>query len=92
GPDGHIASLFPGEEATFNAEPAGGIVIARPPGLPPRLSLSLERLLDAGWAGLLISGEAKEMVLREAPERGTPLPVDRLLEREQGLDVYWAKE
>ena len=60
GADGHIASLFPGAEASFDAVPDSGIVVARPPGLPPRLSLSPARLLGAGWASLLVSGAAKE--------------------------------
>lgn len=93
GTDGHIASLFPGAEATFNAVPDSGIVVARPPGLPPRLSLSLARLLGAGWASLLVSGGAKEAVLKAAPEREhRPLPVDLLLGSARGLDVYWGKE
>jgi 6-phosphogluconolactonase len=92
GADGHIASLFPGAEATFVAAPDSGIVVARPPGLPPRLSLSPARLLGAGWASLLVAGAAKEAVLQAAPNRRQPLPVDLLLGRERGLDVYWAKE
>lgn len=92
GADGHIASLFPGAEATFDAVPDSGIVVARPPGQPPRLSLSPARLLEAGWASLLVAGGAKEAVLKEAGSRKAPLPVDRLIGREQGLDVYWAKE
>ena len=93
GADGHIASLFPGGEAAFNAVPDTGIVVARPPGLPPRLSLSPARLLGAGWASLLVSGAAKEAVLKAVPEREQkPLPVDLLLGSARGLDVYWAKE
>ncbi len=93
GADGHIASLFPGAEATFDAVPDSGIVVARPPGLPPRLSLSPARLLGAGWASLLVSGAAKEAVLKAAPVREQkPLPVDLLLGSARGLDVYWAKE
>lgn len=92
GPDGHIASLFPGGEAIFNAVPDSGIVVARPPGLPPRLSLSPKRLIEAGWVSLLVSGAAKEAVLKDAGARVAPLPVDMLLGRLQGLDVYWAKE
>jgi 6-phosphogluconolactonase len=92
GADGHIASLFPGGEAIFNAVPDSGIVVARPPGLPPRLSLSPKRLTGAGWASLLVSGAAKEAVLRGSAGRAAPLPVDMLLGRAQGLDVYWAKE
>ncbi|WP_089176593.1 6-phosphogluconolactonase [Bosea sp. AS-1] len=92
GADGHIASLFPGAEAIFNLVPDSGIVVARPPGLPARLSLSPKRLIEAGWASLLVSGVAKEAVLKDAATRATPLPVDMLLGRAQGLDVYWAKE
>lgn len=90
GTDGHIASLFPGEEARFEAQPDSGISIATPPGLPPRLSLSPARLAGAGWASLLVSGAQKEAVLKAAPDRASPLPVDLLLGRPQGLDVYWA--
>ncbi|HEV7260123.1 MAG TPA: 6-phosphogluconolactonase [Bosea sp. (in: a-proteobacteria)] len=92
GTDGHIASLFPGSEATFLAAPDSGIVIAHPPGLPPRLSLSPARLTGAGWASLLIAGSVKEAVLAAVAEHPLPLPVDLLLARAQGLDVYWAKE
>ncbi len=91
GSDGHIASLFPGEEARFEALPDSGICIATPPGLPPRLSLSPARLSGAGWASLLVSGAQKEAVLKAASDRPVPLPVDLLLGRPQGLDVYWAK-
>ena len=92
GTDGHVASLFPGAEASFDAVPDSGIVVARPPGLPPRLSLSPQRLIDAGWASLLVAGDVKEAVLKAADERRSPLPVDLLIGRLQGLDVYWAKE
>ncbi len=92
GTDGHIASLFPGAEASFDAVPDSGIVVARPPGLPPRLSLSPRRLIDAGWASLLVSGDVKEAVLKAADGRRSPLPVDLLIGRSRGLDVYWAKE
>lgn len=91
GADGHVASLFPGNEAAFAAVPDSGVVLARPPGLPPRLSLSPGRLASAGWASLLVSGAAKEAVLTAVAERAEPLPVDWLLARPQGLDVYWAK-
>lgn len=91
GTDGHIASLFPGEEERFSTMPDSGICIATPPGLPPRLSLSPARLVGAGWASLLVAGTEKEAVLKAAPDRASPLPVDLLLGRPQGLDVYWAK-
>lgn len=91
GADGHIASLFPGDQALEPGCPDSGIAIARPDGHTPRLSLSPARLLGAGFAALLIAGEAKQAVLSEAPERKTALPVDLLLGRPQGLDVYWGR-
>lgn len=92
GADGHIASLFPGGEAGFGKAPDGsGVVVARPGGLPPRLSLSAARLVEAGWASVLVSGSEKEAVLDAAAGRAVPLPIDLLLGRPQGLDVYWAK-
>lgn len=91
GTDGHIASLFPGGEAAFATAPDSGIAVARPPGLPPRLSLSPGRLTQAGWASLLVAGTVKEAVLTTVAERAAPLPVDLLLRRPQGLDLYWAK-
>lgn len=89
GTDGHIASLFPGGAPVAGGD--GDVVMARPPGLPPRLSLSAGRLAGVGWACLLAAGGVKEAVLKAAPERAVALPVDLLLERPQGLDVYWAK-
>lgn len=91
GADGHIASLFPGDQALQPDCPDSGVSIARPDGHTPRLSLSPARLRGAGWAGLLIAGAAKQGVLDDAPLREKPLPVDLLLGRSQGLDVYWGK-
>ena len=51
GADGHIASLFPGDQALEPGCPDSGIAIARPDGHTPRLSLSPARLLGAGFAG-----------------------------------------
>lgn len=91
GADGHIASLFPGDQALEPDCPDSGIAIARPDGHTPRLSLSPGRLLAARWAGLLIAGATKQAVIQDAGRREKPLPVDLLLGRPTGLDVYWGK-
>ncbi len=91
GADGHIASLFPGQVAAGPAVPDSGIVVARPPGLPPRLSLSAGRLASAGWAALLVAGQDKAATLSAAQASPGDYPVGLLLGRPQGLDVYWAK-
>ncbi|TCR61405.1 6-phosphogluconolactonase [Bosea sp. BK604] len=91
GADGHIASLFPGDDAAANAGDAVHAVAAKPAGLPPRISLSPARLRSAGWAALLIAGEDKEETLKAAQDLPAAYPVGILLRRQQGLDVYWAK-
>lgn len=91
GADGHIASLFPGDEAALSAPASAEIVPGRPQDLPPRLSLSSRRLAEAGWAALLIAGADKAEALASAQELPGAFPVGLLLSRAQGLDVYWAK-
>ncbi len=91
GADGHIASLFPGDEGATRSDDAVHAVAARPPGLPPRISLSAARILKAGWATLLIAGREKEATLATAQALPAAYPVGILLRRPQGLDVYWAR-
>lgn len=91
GADGHIASLFPNDEASLAAGPEVHAVAASPPDLPPRLSLSPARLHGAGYAALLIAGQEKERILASAVELPGAFPVGLLLGRPQGLDVYWAR-
>ena len=90
GADAHIASLFPGDPA-LGTSVSRHVVPARPPGLPPRLSLAPERLVEAGHVFLLVGGAAK----RDALERATgkdpsEAPVSLLLGRPGPVDIYWA--
>jgi 6-phosphogluconolactonase len=91
GADGHIASLFPGDDAALGADAAHHAVAARPPGLPERISLSPSRLLAAGWAALLVAGAEKQQTLASAQALPASFPVGLLLDRPRGLDVYWSK-
>lgn len=91
GADGHIASLFPGDDAAAGAADDVHAVAAQPAGLPPRISLSPARLRSAGWAALLIAGSEKEETLKAAQELPGGYPVGILLRRAKGLDVYWAR-
>jgi len=90
GADGHVASLFPGDEAVPGAGGAH-VIAANPAGLPPRISLSPERLTGAGFAALLVAGPEKAETLATAQELPGAYPVGLLLGRPQGLDIYWAK-
>jgi len=91
GADGHIASLFPGDDTALGADATQHAVAARPPGLPERISLSPSRLRAAGWAALLVAGAAKQQTLASAQALPAAFPVGLLLGRPQGLDVYWSK-
>jgi 6-phosphogluconolactonase len=91
GADGHVASLFPGDEAALDAVATQHAVAARPPGLPERISLSPARLSTAGWAALLVAGPEKQQMLAGAQALPAAFPVGLLLSRPQGLDVYWSK-
>jgi len=76
GPDGHIASLFPGHPALE----AHGVAVAVPdsPKPPPeRISLTLPVLEDLDHAVLVASGEAKASVLQRARAGDRTLPLGR---------------
>lgn len=76
GPDGHIASLFPGHAALQ----ATGVCVAVPdsPKPPPqRLSLTLPVLQDVEHAVLVAPGEAKAVALRRAHAGDESIPLGR---------------
>lgn len=76
GPDGHIASLFPGHPALE----APGVCVAVPssPKPPPqRLSLTLSVLQDVELAVLVASGRAKAAALARARHGDASIPVGR---------------
>ncbi|MCX4242020.1 6-phosphogluconolactonase [Paraliomyxa miuraensis] len=79
GPDGHIASLFPGHpalERTAAAEPCVAVPDSpKPP--PQRLSLTLPVLEAVEHALLVASGEAKAAMLRRAYAGDDSIPLGR---------------
>ena len=78
GPDGHVASLFPGHPALAREGPVLAIEDAPAP-LPRRLSLSLPVLTRARRLAIVAFGAAKAPVVREALEMpDSPLPVARV--------------
>ena len=81
GDDGHIASLFP-EEPTWPQSSAGRFCVPAVgvPGGPARMSLTLERLVDARAIVILATGESKRRLWDDV-EAGGPsarLPVGAL--------------
>ncbi|HTK36570.1 MAG TPA: 6-phosphogluconolactonase [Caulobacteraceae bacterium] len=94
GDDGHIASLFPGDAMDETLRPDGPDVVrpARAPNGTPRLSLTLAALLDSRLILVLIRGEAKRAVLRDALAGAAPhLPIAALLRQARcPVEVFWA--
>ncbi|MEM1347869.1 MAG: 6-phosphogluconolactonase [Myxococcota bacterium] len=87
GPDGHIASLFPGHPGLETSGISLAITDApKPP--PERLSLTMEVLAGSGSVVLLAKGREKAEVLRRAYEGDMSLPLGRLV-REHGHRMHW---
>lgn len=101
GADGHFASLFPGAAnvATGLALDSGLDAIATLPDPLPaeapfaRVSLTLPRLLRARAIHLVVTGEDKRRVLRQAQQQddGTGFPVAALLHaRDHHVRIHWS--
>ncbi len=101
GDDGHTASLFPGAaELAAGLDLAGDVgdcLAVTPPSAPhDRISLSAKRLLDSREIILLITGETKWRVYRDAlAETGEQAiaekPVGAILHQQQApVKVFWA--
>jgi len=77
GGDGHVASLFPGQEAGFAPAGHSRYVAVLGPGDEPRISLRAAALIEARQLYLLVNGPQKLAVL--ANLAGSGLPVARIL-------------
>lgn len=96
GPDGHFASLFPGNpvlEAGLDPK-SERTVIAVPPGSPapdlPRISLTFQALIQASLIVLLVTGEAKKTLL-EGPVDPS-LPIAAILNQDRApVRILWAE-
>lgn len=88
GPDGHVASLFPGHPLLLEASrPVVSLADApKPP--PRRLTLTLPVLTAAAHVVVAAMGRAKADVIRAAVEdAASPLPVALVLRRAARVDV-----
>ncbi|MYM61760.1 6-phosphogluconolactonase [Pseudomaricurvus sp. HS19] len=99
GPDAHTASLFPGAEglaeAFASAGPCAAIEAQRSAvtgEYTSRMTMTPQALLQSRLLVLLITGEDKWQVYRQALEAADPLlsPVSLFLQQAASLEVYWA--
>jgi 6-phosphogluconolactonase len=86
GPDGHIASLFPGDPALEETQRwAVGVAHANVAPFVPRVSLTLPALGRSREILVLVTGEAKRDIARRVLA-GEDLPAGRL---RSGGDIIW---
>jgi 6-phosphogluconolactonase len=101
GDDGHTASLFPqaeGLNAALDMNSGRHCKAVTPKDLPahapyPRMTLTLPRLLDSRWIALLITGESKLGVYRQAlaVHDVAAMPVGAVLRQQRTpVSVFWA--
>ncbi len=86
GPDGHVASLFPGHPAVERRHRIAVAVHDSPKPPPERVSLTFEALERARSVWFLVSGEAKADAVASAMSAGSDLPAARVRGQE---DTVW---
>jgi 6-phosphogluconolactonase len=93
GPDGHTASFFPGGDRLSEALDASNtaqVLPMRAPGAgEPRITFTLHELLKARTLYLHIQGDDKRIVLDQAVQPGSALPIASVLHKAKQLDIYW---
>jgi 6-phosphogluconolactonase len=87
GEDGHVASLFPGGPvSTQQPGPAYAVVVGpKPPN--PRITLTYPALAVAREVWVLVSGEGKELSLRNSLEGKVMTPLARLIQLRESTRV-----
>jgi 6-phosphogluconolactonase len=88
GEDGHIASLFPENQSEDLAreEPCYDVVASKPP--PNRITLSYPVLAAAREIWLVISGEGKASVLKEALQSEGATPIKNLISLRRETKIF----
>lgn len=92
GTDAHIASIFPGNAGVNPANPSAPCISAtHPESGQPRISLSMNRLLDTRRIWLVIKGkEKRELLQRVEADPSINLPVAELIRRAScAVEVFW---
>jgi 6-phosphogluconolactonase len=95
GTDGHTASFFPdaGNLESLLDPSAEAIVapVRAKSGGEPRLTLTLARIVEAGFVALHIEGAEKRRVLEAALEAEAHLPIRAVLDRApRPVQAFWA--
>ena len=95
GGDGHTASFFPDADNLSDLlDPASRRIVLpvhAPSGGEPRLTLSMARIIAAGFIALHIEGEDKRTAFENAMGPGAKKPIRKVLEAAPiPVEVFWA--
>jgi 6-phosphogluconolactonase len=91
GPDGHVASLFPGH-AALSEERERAMPVENAPKLPRRrITLTLPVLAGVARIVVAAQGDAKADIIRQALEPGSTLPLGVLISRAPNVRVLLVK-
>jgi 6-phosphogluconolactonase len=85
GPDGHIASLFPGHPVSRDERHLVAVVDDAPKPPPRRLTLTMARLVSAEWVVVVALGKAKAGAIQNAIEQDETTPIGVLAERSRNM-------
>lgn len=92
GEDGHVASLFPGDDQTLADEQSVFLPVWNAPKPPPvRVTLSMGALLAAREVWVVIAGPGKEDALRESLSPAGRTPLARLLQRRPATRILCSR-
>ncbi|WP_457152499.1 6-phosphogluconolactonase [Mesorhizobium sp. P5_C1] len=95
GPDGHTASFFPdADDLAKLLDPSSDRIVLpvhAASAVEPRLTLSLARIVDAGFIALHIEGEDKRAAFDSAVAPGPRKPIRAVLDAApKPVEVFWA--
>ena len=95
GPDGHTASFFPdAHDLAKLLDPSSDRIVLpvhAASAVEPRLTLSLARIVDAGFIALHIEGEDKRAAFDSAVAPGPRKPIRAVLDAApKPVEVFWA--
>jgi 6-phosphogluconolactonase len=89
GPDGHVASLFPGHPALAVTGKRALQIDDSPKPPPRRLTLTLPELCAAHEVWVVVTGQAKAQMIAAAVEPTSTLPVGRVLREASHAVRLW---
>ncbi|MBL8952301.1 MAG: 6-phosphogluconolactonase [Myxococcaceae bacterium] len=89
GPDGHVASLFPGHEGLDVTNKRAFAVDDSPKPPPRRLTLSLPEICASNEVWVMVAGQAKAAMMAQALRPDSQLPVGRVLREAEGIARLW---